>query len=79
MRTLKTFRGKTVATKQFTLTDVGRVLNVPTRRVSMWFDAGRLRGTRNEAERHVSAEQLTEFVAQYGIEFGLMNKGQTTC
>jgi len=79
MRTFKSFRGKTVTGKQFTLTDVGRILNVPPRRVSIWFDAGRLRGTRNNYKRHVSAEQLTEFVATYGTEFGLTSKGQTTC
>ena len=68
-----------------TIKDVGTVLNVPWRRAAIWFDTGRLHGTRSKTthERRVTRAQVAEFARTYGRELGLtINstlKGKTTC
>ena len=56
--------------------DVGTVLNVPWRRAAIWFDTGRLHGTRSmkTQERLVSREQVMSFAKRYGRELGLTVK-----
>ena len=59
-----------------TIKDVGTLLNVPWRRAAIWFDTGRLRGTRSAKtqERLVSREQVVSFAKRYGRELGLMTE-----
>jgi hypothetical protein len=64
-----------------TIQEVGRILDTPWRRVSMWVDSGRLQGTRtdNTFEQQISTDSLNDFIVKYGIEFGLTSQGKTSC
>jgi hypothetical protein len=63
-----------------TIRDIAGILDVPWRRVAVWFDSQRLKGTRvgNGPKRRVSPEHFAEFMTKYGTEFGLAIKGQPT-
>ena len=56
-----------------TIRDVARLLDVPWRRVAVWFDSNRLKGTQvgDTLKRRVSLQDLAAFLARYGEEFGL--------
>ena len=64
-----------------TIREVASLLNVPWRRVAIWFDSHYLKGTRveNTLKRRVSQEDLADFIAKYGSEFGLTSQGNTSC
>ena len=80
MRTLTHSKGCTVQTKQLSIKEVGRILDTPWRRVSMWVDSGRLQGTRTDAfEQRISSDSLADFIAKHGNEFGLTSQGKTSC
>ena len=56
--------------------DVGTLLNVPWRQAAIWFDTGRLHGTRSATthERLASREQVVSFAKRYERELGLTVK-----
>jgi hypothetical protein len=65
-----------VTSNLLTVREVGNLLNVPWRRVAIWFDTGRLNGMRSKTtqERLVSREQVVSFAKRYGRELRLTVK-----
>ncbi len=56
-----------------TIREVATAVDVPWRRVAVWFDSHYLPGTPvgDTSKRRVARKDLERFVARYGAEFGL--------